>query len=121
MYDLRRMCSVLWMDKQAVLLLSTHAPSEFPRHPNDCTVLRRDSAMRLNICTSLVVQEYMEHMRGVDVVDHLRENYSSQVQLHKWWHRVFFFLWDLTKVNMYMMYLEILKRLEKLDEAITHL
>jgi hypothetical protein len=121
MHESRRMCSVLWKDKQPVLLLSTHAPPITAGDPRNCTVPRRDGARRPDICTSPVLVEYTNNMRGVDVADHLRGNYTTQVCTHKWWHRVFFFLWDLTTVNMYIMYLRILKLLDQEEEAITHL
>jgi hypothetical protein len=60
-------------------------------------------------------------MRGVDVADHLRGNYTTQVHTHKWWHRVFFFLLDVTVTNMYIMYIQILQRLGRSEEGITHL
>jgi hypothetical protein len=121
MHESRRMSSVLWKDKMHVLLLSTHAPPVFPGDPWDCTVPRRNGAIRSDIPTSPVLQEYTSNMRGVDVADHLRGNYTTQVRTHKWWHRVFFFLWDVTVTNMYIMYLQILQRLGHSEEGITHL
>jgi hypothetical protein len=44
-------------------------------------------------------------MRGVDVADQLHASYSSFTRSHKWWHRIFFALLDMTEVNMYIMYL----------------
>jgi hypothetical protein len=87
----------------------------------DCTVPRRNGALCLDIPTSPVLKEYTTNMRGVDVADHLRENYSALTRTHKWWHRVFHFLLDMTTVNMYIMYLEILRKLDKSHLAITHL
>jgi hypothetical protein len=45
------------------------------------------------------------YMRGVDVADQLQASYSSQTRSHKWWHRVFWAMLDVTEVNMYIMYL----------------
>jgi hypothetical protein len=39
-------------------------------------------------------------MRGVDVSDQLQASYSYQVRSHKWWHRIFYFLLDMTIVNI---------------------
>jgi hypothetical protein len=83
--------------------------------------MHHQGSRRPNIRTSPVLQEYTTHMRGVDVADHLRGNYSCSTRTHKWWYKIFFFLWDLTMTNMYIMYLEILVRLDKEHEAITHL
>jgi len=41
-------------------------------------------------------------MRGVDVTDHLRGNYSSQLHCHKWWIKLFHFVIDQTMVNAYV-------------------
>jgi hypothetical protein len=121
MHDSKRMCSVLWKDKMPVLLLSTHAPPIMPGNPRDCTVPRRDGALRPDIPTSPVLQEYTKNMRGLDVADHIRGNYTYQVRTHKWWHRIYMFLLDLSTTQIYLYYLEILKKLDKLHEAITHL
>ena len=61
--------------------------------------------MREFVQTSPVLVEYTTHMRGVDVSDQLRASYSCQVRSHKWWHRIFYFLLDLTVINMYIYYL----------------
>jgi hypothetical protein len=103
-----------------VLLLSTHAPPITLGNPEDCTVPQREGSRRPNIHTSPVLQEYTTHMCGIDIADHLRGNYSYCTCTHKWWHKVFFFLWDLSMTSIYIMYLEILVRLDKDHEAITH-
>jgi hypothetical protein len=121
MHESRKMCSVIWKDKQLVLLLSTHAPPITHGNPRDCTVPRRNGATRPDIPTSPVLKEYTKNMRGVDVGNHLRGNYTSLTRTHKWWHRVFHFFLDLTTVNMYIMYLDILKQLGKSHEALIHL
>jgi hypothetical protein len=121
MHSSRKMCSVLWKDKMPILLLSTHAPPITPGNPRDCTIPRRDGARRPDIPTSPVLQEYTTNMRRVDVADHIRGNYTYQVHTHKWWHQIYMFLMDLSSVQMYLYYLQILKDLEKSHEAITHL
>jgi hypothetical protein len=95
----------MWKDKCPVLLLSTHAISiGFPCVPRD-EVPRRNGAVRDSIPTSPILLEYTTYMRGVDVADQLRASYSSITRSHKWWHRVFFALLDITEVNMYIMYM----------------
>ena len=49
-------------------------------------------------------------MRGVDVSDQLRGEYSCQVRSHKWWHRLFFFLLDTAKVNSWIIHKFFAKR-----------
>jgi hypothetical protein len=45
-------------------------------------------------------------MRGVDVVDQMREYYTIQLQSHKWWHKVFLFILDSTLDNSFVLYSE---------------
>jgi hypothetical protein len=33
-------------------------------------------------------------MKGVDVTDHLRGMYSLQLRSHKWWQKIFVFVFD---------------------------
>jgi hypothetical protein len=60
-------------------------------------------------------------MRGIDIADQLRASYSCQVWNHKWWYRIFYFLLDMTVVNMYIMYLSILRTRRVRKVPITHL
>ena len=48
--------------------------------------------------------QYITSMRGVDVADQLRGDYSYQVRTQKWWHRLFFFLFDTTVVNTWKLH-----------------
>jgi hypothetical protein len=77
------MSSILWKDKMLVLLLSTHILPIYTREPRDCTISRRNGAIRFNIRTSPILQEYTKNIRGVDVADHLQGNYTTQVRTHK--------------------------------------
>jgi hypothetical protein len=122
MHDSCTIRSVLWKDKHHVLLISTHArPIQAPYEKPVVTAPRRQGATRINIQTSLVLLEYTTDMRGVDVADQLRASYSAQVRSHKWWHRIFFFLLDMTVVNMYIIYVECVKNLWVPRLPMTHL
>ena len=106
MHNSRSISYVMWKDKKLVLLLSTHAtPIQALCERPLVFVPRRRGAVRENIQTSPVLQEYTRFMHGVDVVDQLHASYSCQVRSHKWWHHIFFFLLDVTVVNMYIIYL----------------
>jgi hypothetical protein len=106
MHSSRSISCVMWKDKRPVLLNSTHArPIQPPCERLIITVPRRNGSVRENIQTSPILLEYTTDMRGVDVADQLRASYSCQVWSHKWWHRIFFFLLDMTIVNMYIVYL----------------
>jgi hypothetical protein len=95
----------MWKDKCPVLLISTHAnPIRFPCVPRN-EVPRRNGLVREKIPTSPMLLEYTTFMRGVDVADQLWASYSSLTRSHKWWHRIFFSLLDITEVNMYIMYM----------------
>ena len=91
---------VSWQDKKLVTLLSTAAA---PWAPN-CTVLRRIPGLRgqLKVPSSPMHRQYVEYMRGVDVTDQLRGNYSSQLRCHKWWVKIFHLIIDQTMVNSYV-------------------
>jgi hypothetical protein len=106
MHESRCLSCMMWKDKRPVLLISTHAnPIGFPCMPHD-EVPRRNGPVREKIPTSPMLIEYTTFMRGVDVADQLRASYSSQSRSHKWWHRIFFALLDITEVNTYIMYLD---------------
>jgi hypothetical protein len=106
MHESRGISCVMWKDKCPVLLLSTHATLiGYPCMPID-EVPRRNGAIREQVPTSPVLQEYTKFMRGVDVANQLQALYSSLSRSHKWWHRVFLAMLDVTEVNMYIMYLD---------------
>jgi hypothetical protein len=66
--------------------------------------------------------EYTTFMKGVDVADQLRASDSSQSRSHKWWHRIFFALLDITEVNIYVMYLDRCKQgPSPITQPMTHL
>jgi hypothetical protein len=111
MHSSRKIACAIWKDKKSVLLISTHAkPLALP-----CEVIpkvpRRNGADRPLISTSPAHLEYTTKMRGVDVADHLRSSYTSLTRSHKWWHRVFNYVLDLSVTNMYLMYLDILRQI----------
>jgi hypothetical protein len=102
-----------------VLMISTHArPLAFP-----CEIVevpRRVGAMRKKIQTSPVHLEYTTYMRGVDVADHVRTNYTSMGRSHKWWHCLWDFLVDTTIANMWIIHKTILTDTNRGKETLTH-
>jgi hypothetical protein len=124
MHASKDIACAMWKDKRLVLLISTHAvPVQPPcTHPDLLMkVPRRNGAVREAIHTSPMHYEYTTYMHGVDVADQLRASYSCQTRSHKWWHRVFFFLIDTTVVNMYIIYLSLLRRQQVPSRPMTHL
>jgi hypothetical protein len=78
----RQMGVVSWQDKKLVTLLSIATP---PWEPN-MKVLQRGIpcvSSQLIVPSSPMHKQYVEYMRGVDVTDHLRSNYSCQLKCHK--------------------------------------
>jgi hypothetical protein len=60
------------------------------------------------------------HMCGVDIADQLWGiSYSTLNRIHKWWHKIFFFLLDMIVVNTFIIYLAECKRPSK--KPISHL
>ena len=110
----RQMGVVSWQDKKMVTLLSTAAA---PWEPNT-KVLRRIPGLKgqLVVPSSPMHRQYVEYMRGVDVADQLRGNYSSQLRCHKWWVKIFHFIVDQTMVNAYVTWV---KQMEDLGLPVT--
>lgn len=93
----KQMGVVSWQDKQIVTILSTAAA---PWEPG-VSVLRRVVGLKgkLVVPSSPMHTQYVEYMRGVDVTDQLRGNYSSQLRCHKWWLKLFHLIVDQSMVN----------------------
>ena len=117
MHEDRSISCVMWKDKCLVLLISSHAILiGYPCVPVD-TMPWRHGAVWENIQTSPILLEYTTYMQRVDVADQLQASYSSQTRSHKWWHRVFWAMLDVTEVNMYIRYLS---RCKEGRNPITH-
>ena len=110
----RQMGVVSWQDKKLVTLLSTAAA---PWEPNS-KVHRRIPGLtgQLVVPSSPMHRQYVEYMRGVDVADQLRGNYSSQLRCHKWWVKIFHLIVDQTMVNAYVTWV---KQMEDLGLPVT--
>ena len=121
MHESQKVSCVVWKDKKSVLLYFTRTkllPSEGEEIP---IVPRKNGVERPNIKTSPIHLEYTTNMRGVDLANHIRSNYSLQVRTHKWWHRVFFSLLDLSTTNMYVIYKDLWKKHPIGDHPLIHL
>jgi hypothetical protein len=124
MHASKEIAYIMWKDKRLVILITTHAELVQPpcTHPDLLAkVPRRNGAVRDAIHTSPIHFEYTTYVRGIDVADQLRVSYSCQTRFHKWWHWVFFFVIDTTVVNMYIIYLSLLRRQRVLSRPMTHL
>lgn len=100
MHASNQMAGICWFDSQIVHFLSTHAS---PISVN-CFTQRWIHGRHVLLPTCPVILEYITHMRGIDVVDHRRANYTCQLRTRKWWHRIFLFLVDSSIGNAYVLY-----------------
>jgi hypothetical protein len=101
------------LDKRGSLLIKMHKHRQMLSTKQDawqpnCSVVQKERGRRLAMVvpSSPVQQEYEEFMRGIDVTDHYRGLYTIQLRCHKWWIKVFAFVFDQSLVNMPIMYRE---------------
>lgn len=116
-----KMFCIIWEDKKSVILLSIHAMLRGFLCITIETVLRRNRGVQDDIMTSWPHLEYTTRMRRVDVADQLRASYSTQNYSYKWWHYIFFFLLDMTVVNIFFIYVGRCKKAHLLQKPMTHL
>jgi hypothetical protein len=117
MHEEGKICCMVWKDKQAVQLLSTHA-EPIPEEGSKPYVWRKIGGKRKKVRTGPMHLQYTRNMRGVDAADQLRGVYSSLTRSHKWWHRIFFYMLDTTVCNMWIIHSDISFRF--LKEPLTH-
>ena len=93
------MVATRWRDKRVISFLST-----IDNATEDTTVIRktRDGAGR-SVDAPMVVKQYNEHMNGVDRHDQVRTEYSTYRKSNKWWHYIFWFLFDVSIANGYIL------------------
>lgn len=93
------MAATTWFDSKPVSFLSTSA------NPVGLGIaLRWINSERQEMSTTLQEVEYQLHMRGVDLIDQMRRDYSVQFHSQKWWHRFFFFIVDSSLQNAWVLY-----------------
>jgi hypothetical protein len=103
MHAERKICCTVWKDKQAVVLLSTHArPISEPGKKE--FVRRKIGGKKKKVITGPMHLQYTRNMRGVDTAGQLRGVYTTITLSHKWWHRLIFFLLDTTVCNMWIIH-----------------
>jgi hypothetical protein len=118
MHEEGNVCCMVWKDKQAVVLLSTHVEPIGP--PGSKLFVRRKMrGKRKKVHTGPMHLQYTKSMREVDAANQLRGVYSCLTRSHKWWHRIFFYMLDTTVCNMWIVHSDISFRF--LQEPMTHL
>ena len=90
----------MWKDNKVVSLINTTTP------PNLMATVRRQNkdSSRTSIPCPQSVRDYNTYMGGVDLADARRKSYSCSRRSKKWWHRLFYFLVDITMVNGYLLH-----------------
>jgi hypothetical protein len=87
-----------WKDKKVVNMLNTES------NPLKTTHVKRkgqDGQSTLVSCPESV-NLYNRFMGGVDLADARRKTYSCSRCSKKWWHRLFYYLVDVSAVNTYI-------------------
>lgn len=103
LHEERRVCCMVWKDKQPVVLLSTHAES-IPQPGERPFVWRKIGGKNKKVRIGPMHLQYTRNMRGVDIADQLRTVYSSLTRSHKWWHHLFFYLLGTTVCNTWIIH-----------------
>jgi len=94
-----QMAATVWYDANPVAFLSTSA------NPTGPAIARRWlKGVREEIETTPQQVEYQSNMRGVDLVDQMRTNYSTQFHSNKWWHKYLMFTLDSVLHNAWVLY-----------------
>ena len=89
-----------------MLLLSTHSlPIGFSLIYPAPKVSRHQCTIRHQIPTSFILLEFTTYMQRVDFADQLRSSYIAQTRSYKWRYKVFNGLYDISTINMYILYL----------------
>ena len=87
----------IWMDTKPVVVMSNfHDPAE------QGTVLRRREQARTQVPVPKMLEDYQQHMRGVDLLDQAISYYTLNHRSKKWWRRVFFYGMMVTAHNAYV-------------------
>lgn len=100
MHKDRKMAATVWFDSKPVVFLSTSAN---PLGPG-AYANRWLQGDRRQLRTTPQQVEYQTNMRGVDVVDQMRRDYTVQFHSRKWWHKVFMFTVDSSLQNGWVLF-----------------
>jgi hypothetical protein len=103
MHRSRQISAVCWIDNKPVWLLSTATNPVDPR-ARAPRWLHSQFTERHEFPTSPILLEYQRNMRGIDVVDQQRVEYTVGLASHKWWHRLLGFVVDSSAHNAYILY-----------------
>lgn len=91
----------MWYDNRVVNLVLTYVGSK-PMTEVRC-YNKKEKVYQAVPCPKAVTT-YNSHMGGVDLLDALLGYYRIQNRSHKFYHRIFFHLLDMTTVNAWLLY-----------------
>ena len=90
---------IVWKDNKCVAMINTITDPQ-----STTTMNRREkTGNRTAVPCPEAVKVYNSYMGGVDLADARRKTYSCSRKSKKWWHRLFFFLVDLSVTNGYIL------------------
>jgi hypothetical protein len=99
MHSSQQMAATTWFDAKPVSFLS------ISRNPVGTAIARRwTQGVQEEISTTPQQVEYQELMKGVDSMDQMRHDYTTQFHSRKWWHKVMFFTVDLSLQNAWVLW-----------------
>jgi hypothetical protein len=99
-----------WKDNRSVHMLSTAHGTEM-----GMTMRRVKNGNEIEVGRPMVVAHYNSNMGGVDHADMLWSLYGFDRKSRKWWHRLFFGMMDMTMVNSYIAYCDLVEKIPLLD------
>ena len=86
----------VWRDKKPIFLLSS---AENPASLNTTVPRKSRNGQIKDIPAPTIIPQYNMNMNGVDHSDQMRTEYSTYRTSRKWWHYLFWFLFDLCITN----------------------
>ena len=97
-----------------VCVMYTHTHTHTHTHAHAHTHTHMHAPTRISTCRHgqmkqkpVVVEDYNQHMSGVDKLDQMMAYYSFLHKSVKWWRKVFFWVLEAAVVNSYIVYKEL--------------
>ena len=89
---------LVWKDNTVVPLVNTISKPQEMTH-----VKTNKDGSKIDVSCPESIKSY-KFTEGVDLFDSRRETYSCSMRSKKWWLRLFYFLLDMTTVNIFLVY-----------------
>ena len=124
--DFPQVLAFVWQDNALVSMLSTiYSGNEWQPKERRCPRVQttainriarapftttdpetsiRETTWRQNLPIPKLINDYNQYMNGVDIADQYRRNLKSQQTSRRNWHPLFYWLLDVTLVNIYLLF-----------------